>query len=53
MFHLELTEQELAIVAEALGNMPFRSVVNLVAKIQTQVNLATEQAKPKKKAVDG
>lgn len=35
---IELTDQEIFILSEALGRMPYSSVVQLVSNIQTQIN---------------
>lgn len=35
---IDFTEQELNIIADALGRMPYASVAKLVANIQTQIN---------------
>jgi hypothetical protein len=44
IYTLTLTEQELLILSESLGNMPFKTVSGLIVKLQQQVN---EQNKPK------
>ena len=38
MIKFELTEDEVRILSEALGNMPFAKVVALVQNLQKQVN---------------
>ncbi|HYT44676.1 MAG TPA: hypothetical protein VEP90_20260 [Methylomirabilota bacterium] len=39
---LTLTEQDLLILSESLGNMPFKTVSALVVKLQQQVNEQNE-----------
>lgn len=41
---LKLNEQELAVLSQALGQMPYNSVAALIAKLSQQVQ---EQTKPK------
>ncbi len=43
MFTFEISEEDMKILSEALANMPFGKVVNLVGKLQKQV---IEQQKP-------
>ncbi len=44
MIIFELTEEDVRILSEALTNMPFGKVVNLVGKLQKQVT--EQQQKP-------
>ncbi|HYT43321.1 MAG TPA: hypothetical protein VEP90_13370 [Methylomirabilota bacterium] len=37
-FILTVTQEELLIISEALGELPFRKVINLIPKLQAQVN---------------
>lgn len=43
-FTLTVNEQELAILSEALGELPFKKAASLVSALQKQVN---EQNQPK------
>lgn len=45
MFELKLNEQELNIVAAALGHLPYAQVAPLIENIKSQV--AQQQQKPK------
>lgn len=47
MYHFDFTEQEVSILAEALGAMPYKMVAAIVVKMQHQINVAE-----KAKAVD-
>lgn len=46
MFTITLTEQELSLIGNALGNLPFNQVFQLITKIQSQVE--KKVGKPKK-----
>jgi hypothetical protein len=46
MFTLSLTEQEMMILSEALGELPFKRAAALIGKLQQQVN---EQLSAQKK----
>ena len=37
-FTLELTDKEVDIIGNALSNMPFKDVVALITKLQSQIN---------------
>ena len=43
-FTLIVTQEELLIISEALGELPFRKVINLIPKLQAQVN--EQQSRP-------
>jgi len=43
-FTLIVTQEELLIISEALGELPFRKVINLIPKLQSQVN--EQQSRP-------
>ena len=38
IFTVSVTEQEIMIVGEALGNMPHKVVAGLIQKLQQQIN---------------
>lgn len=46
IYTLTLTEQEMAILSEALGELSFKKVASLIGKLQQQVN---EQVNASKK----
>lgn len=37
MYKFELTQQEVQVISEALGNMPYKFVAGVVAKMQIQI----------------
>jgi len=43
MFNIELTEQELNIIGQALGEMPYRLAEPVLRKLQEQVNQQQQQ----------
>jgi hypothetical protein len=42
MLKFELTEEDVKLLSEALFNMPFGRIVNLVGKLQLQLNTQKE-----------
>ena len=50
-FTFTITEQELIVLSEALGEMPFRQVATLINKLQSQ--LKEQQEKPNATADTG
>ena len=50
-FKIELTEQEINLVAQAIGELPFRIAEPLMRNLQEQVNGQQEQEAPPKDAV--
>jgi hypothetical protein len=49
-YTLKLSAQELATIAEALSNAPYRMVATVILKIQQQINEQNAQAVPEKPA---
>jgi len=43
-FNLKLKVDEITILGEALGNMPYKTVANLLVKIQQQINEQQQNA---------
>lgn len=37
-YTLTVSQEDLLIISEALSNMPFKTVMNLIPKLQSQIN---------------
>jgi hypothetical protein len=46
-FTLTVTEQELMIISEGLGNLPFKTSAAIIQKLQKQITDQQQNASPK------
>lgn len=44
MFELKLNEQDVAVIGEALGNLPYRVAAPVVARMNAQITAQTRKA---------
>jgi hypothetical protein len=53
MVKLELSEQMIQVIGEALGNAPFKTSAPVIAELQKQINAQQDEAPAQSKQANG